>query len=167
MNIITGEKFQYLTDIYIGNTEFDKGSHIYNKTIDVDKCFRLDKISNHPKLLSANIIFVYTHILNKNTFPQLLNILKRKKNEFILLFHNSDSSIDEKFTQILDTTKCKKIFAQNVCIYHNKIQYIPIGIANSKWKHGNLNLLSKIIKQDIKKTNNIFFNFSIGIILYI
>ena len=43
-----------------------------------------------------------------------------------------------------------------------RIQFLPIGLANSKWKHGNLNMFDNIVKDNITKTNNIFFNFSIN-----
>ena len=77
---------------------------------------------------------MYTHILNKNTFPQLLNILKAKKMNLSYFFIHS--SIDEKFTQILDTTKSKKIFAQNVSNISSIKWYEYFGIANSNLKHG-------------------------------
>jgi hypothetical protein len=164
MNIITGEKLQYLCDIYIGEKEFNPNAHIYNKTLYLDKCIRLNEIKNNKLLfLKATKISIYTHNLrNINDFNVFLKHLQEKKNNFILVLHNSDDKIDMKYKNILETTKCVKIFGQNVCYMHQRIQYLPIGIANSKWPHGNKKLLCDIINRSIKKENKIFFNFSIG-----
>ena len=46
MNIISGEKFQYLCDIYIGENEFRQDCNIYNKTLYLKKCFNIKYIKN-------------------------------------------------------------------------------------------------------------------------
>lgn len=161
MDIITGEKFQYLTDIYIGDTEFNTKSHIYNSTLQKDKCITINNIQNNNLLQKSKFIFIYTHVYYKHK-TKILNELSMKNGPFILLFHNSDDTIKETFTELFTKTNCRKIFSQNVCFIHEDIQYLPIGIANSKWKHGNLQLLNKIITTNVTKENKIFFNFSIN-----
>jgi hypothetical protein len=161
-NIISGEKFQYIADIYIGSDkEFDSGRHIYNDTLQKNKCLNVKNIQNNETLLNSKIIYIYTHIYY-NHKDLILNILSMKENPFILLFHNSDNIINESFSEIFIKTKCYKIFSQNVCYKHKDIQYLPIGIANCKWPHGNLQLLNYMIDKDIIKENKVFFNFSIG-----
>lgn len=161
MDIITGEKFQYLADVYIGDTEFNTKCHIYNNTLQKDRCINVKNIQNNNLLQNGIIIFIYTHIYNKYK-NEILNILSMKNEPFLLLFHNSDDIINESFIELFTKTKCKKIFGQNVCFTHKDIQFLPIGIANSKWKHGNLQLLNKIINTNINKENKIFFNFTIN-----
>lgn len=162
MNIISGEKFQYLADIYIGNKEFDKNCHIYNNTLYENKCIRLSNMneSDIEKIKTSKIIFIYTHIFITNR-SIILDILSKKKNEFIIIFHNSDSIIDKSFLDLFQRTKCKKIFGQNVCYINENIQYLPIGLANSKWKHGNKLLFTNIVLNNVTKQNNVFFNFTI------
>ena len=162
MDIITGEKFQYLCDVYIGEKEFETTSWIYNNTLYKDKCVLLSELDNNEKFLKANYIFVYTHILRRRNLGILIDSLNKKKNIFTLIFHNSDDNVDSKFKVLLSKTKCKKIFAQNVCINNSRIINIPIGIANSKWKHGNKELLTQVINKKIIKEDNTFFNFNIN-----
>lgn len=160
-NIISGEKFQYIADIYIGDKEFDSECHIYNDTLQKNKCLNIKNIQNNETLLNSKIIYIYTHVYY-NHKDLILNILSMKENPFILLFHNSDYIINESFSEIFIKTKCYKIFSQNVCYKHKDIQYLPIGIANCKWPHGNLQLLNYIIHTNTIKENNVFFNFNIG-----
>jgi len=116
----------------------------------------------HDKENFGNLtkIFIYTHIFN-NKRDIIMKSLSKIKHKFIIIFHNSDCVVDTTFLELLDKTMCEKIFAQNVCVINKQIQYLPIGIANSKWKHGDKDLLRKVINNDIKKENNIFFNFTI------
>ena len=161
MNIITGEKFQYLCDIYIAHNEFNKSHHIFNPTIYTNKCVSINNLDNNLLFLSSNKIFVHTSILT-GRFDEFMTQLQKKKNTFILVFHNSDDIIDKKYCKIFDKTKCTRIFGQNICTNCKKIQFLPIGLANSKWRHGNKLLLNKIIKKNIEKENKIFFNFDLG-----
>lgn len=159
-NIISGEKFQYIADIYIGDKEFYTNYFAHNNTLKKNKCLNIKNIQNNEKLLTCKTIFIYTHIYHKYK-NEILNILSMKDNPFILLFHNSDDIINDSFNELFIKTKCSKIFSQNVCFKHKDIQYLPIGIANSKWTHGNLELLNNIINTNTIKENKIFFNFNI------
>lgn len=163
MDIITGEKFQYLCDIYIGIKEFDVNCHIYNSTLYKHKCVNFNNLTNNELFLSANYIFIWGHVLRNNNFDTFINELQKKQQSFKLIIHNTDDTIDNKYFKIFETTKCYQIFAQNVSFLINeKIKYLPIGIANRQWNHGNKELLNKIIKTNIQKENKIFFNFSIN-----
>jgi hypothetical protein len=57
-----------------------------------------------------------------------------------------------------------KWFGQNICFQHPKLHFLPIGIANSQWEHGNLSLFSdtNFINNLSNKSNNIYFNFNIN-----
>lgn len=168
ISIITGEKFQYLCDCYIGNGNlFQKNAHIYNDTLYEDKIVPIENIVDNKLLLNSRRIFIYTHSLfrnrkNKNIIEIFNTELKKKTEEFILVFHNSDDTLDESIFPLINNTKCVKIYGQNVNVHDKMIQYLPIGIANQKWKHGNKLLLKNIINKNIKKQNNIFFNFTIN-----
>jgi hypothetical protein len=82
------------------------------------------------------------------------------KNDFCLITHNSDREIREtpEILTILNTKNLKKWYCQNLCFEHEKLCFLPIGIANSMWPHGNLDfhLLP------IDKSKNVFFNFNIN-----
>jgi hypothetical protein len=82
--------------------------------------------------------------------------------DFILITHNSDYGINENHLKYLDNKFLKKWYAQNVCINHEKLYSIPIGIANEEWPHGNIEILDSVVKNNTKKSNLIYTNFNIN-----
>jgi len=58
-------------------------------------------------------------------------------------------------------------YAQNIRIKHPKLTALPIGIANSQWKHGNLRDLAKVINLNIPKINLLYVNFNVTTNYYI
>ena len=161
MNYITGEKIQYICDVYIGESEFNPKGWIFNKTLYPEKCITPHKLSTNNKVLLAEKIYInpYEYDKYKNI---ILPFLKKIQHNFIIVFHNSDLVIDKSYLKLFECTKCCKIFGQNIIYKDERIQFLPIGLANSKWKHGNLKMFDNIVKDNITKTNNIFFNFSIN-----
>ena len=83
------------------------------------------------------------------------------KNPFELVLHNSDQNFGEKQLKYLDIPNCKKIYTQNMNIYHKDVLPLPIGIANSFWKWGNLDIFEGVLNTDIDiKSNFIYVNFT-------
>jgi hypothetical protein len=103
-------------------------------------------------------IFVKTDILFE--FQSMVLIKIRKK--FILYTHNSDLSIDDKYLQIINNDYLLKWYGQNINTYNDKLVSIPIGIANSRWEHGNIDILKKIINENNSKVNNVYCNIDIN-----
>lgn len=132
---ITGNKFKSISNFYLD--EFGFG------------CLREPGNNEIPKF------FVKTDYIDsffskvKPNFP------------YILLTHNSDYHINSNHFNFLNDTFLIKWFAQNVDFSHPKLFSIPIGIANEKWEHGNLEVLEKIINENNVKENLIYTNFSI------
>lgn len=150
--IITGEKIQQLADIYIGNIDDLNYNTLIAKQI--NKHMNINNITksyNNPKIIYCN-----THCI-----IYLSKIIHFFENSFILISHNSDFNIyeTEEIINILNSNKVEKWYSQNVCFYHPKLHMIPIGLANSMWLHGNLEIFDGI--QKIEKTKKTFFNFSI------
>jgi hypothetical protein len=102
-----------------------------------------------------NLVYIKTDYIDKT----LENI---NKEDIIILTHNSDIEIDIKYKYILDSNKIKYWFAQNTDIKHPKLINIPIGLANSKFKHVNLEIFNKYMLADNKKENLCYFGFSTG-----
>jgi hypothetical protein len=157
MNIITGEKIQQLCDVYFGlQKDFNFNPIIKNQRI---KQFNL--IYLNMKLNNPYFIFCYTHRLK-----ELSKKIHLFKNNFVLITHNSDGEIryEPEILNILNCPKLDKWYAQNMCINHEKLHFLPIGIANSQWSHGNINIFSNeaIIQNSSNKTKNIYFNFNIN-----
>ena len=76
-----------------------------------------------------------------------------KEEPYYLFTHNSDLHIDESYTKYLECDNLVHWYAQNVRIEHERITPIPIGIANPKWPHGNLEILENNMKTTLKRAN--------------
>ena len=158
-NIITGEKLQQLTNVYIGESD----DFNYNPLIAScpNKHKNIHEITS--KYDNPSIIFCYGHRIQ--LFAEKLRYLK---NPFILLTHNSDQNILENTNSvfiILNSHLLQKWYAQNVGFIHVKIEFLPIGMANNMWAHGNLNFFRNspnITKLFAKKTKKTFMNFNIS-----
>lgn len=147
MDIITGEKIQNICDYYIGtNNDFNYNPNIRNQT---SKRINIDNFNiEYIKTLTINNIFCYTHLITK----------------FNIFFHNSDGSFKTEHKSILQISNVNKIFSQNISIEpEERIIPLPIGIANSMWHHGNLNIWKEILKNNnfANKPKLIYFNFNI------
>jgi hypothetical protein len=157
MNIITGEKIQNLCDIYLCSRNKAYG-------IKPSKVVYIDTITdkyNNPKK-----IFIFTDLIY-HYFNYLVKILQFFQNDFCLVIHNSDYNFTNQYISIFTyVPKLKRIYTQNMDIIHPYVVPIPIGLANSRWEHGNLEIvletINKIEKKEIIKNNNIYFQFSIN-----
>ncbi len=71
----------------------------------------------------------------------------RIKSKYILITHNGDLPVPNKFSYLLNDPRLIAWFGQNVENYtHPKLHPIPIGIANRNWPHGNIQILSQCIE---------------------
>lgn len=156
-NIVTGEKIQKLCDIYLGNDEiFNYNPNIATDTIKHIYLNNINSPINNPYRIFCNSC-------NINLLSQRIHLFQ---NNFILVTHNSDDEVREtsEVCTILNCDKMVKWFSQNICFQHHKLHFLPIGIANSQWPHGNLSLFydTNFINQLSNKSNNVYFNFKIN-----
>jgi len=143
-----GEDYQTECDIYLGHpSDFSFNPYIANQR---DKHVQLDSLQSFSNPLK---VFCYTHRIHDLSMK-----LDCFQNDFILVTHNSDECIvpSETVFRILNHPKIIKWYSQNVCFEHDKLQMIPIGIANRQWRHGNITF------QPTLKTKKVYFHFSIG-----
>lgn len=149
---ISGENFQQLADIYLGTPE----DFMFNPVI-------MEQIEKHQILENIctmydnpPILFLYSHHLR--LFAEKLKYLC---NPFTLITHNSDVNIEEQNPYVQAILQCpllQKWWAQNLCFIHSKMHFLPIGIANSMWEHGNIELYKNVLTV---KTREIHNNYSI------
>jgi len=97
-------------------------------------------------------IFVKTDFL----FEFISNVLPNITNKFFLYSHNSDECIDDKYFLILNNDNLLTWFGQNVNTINDKLKSIPIGIANRRWPHGNIEILQKVIHENNTRDNLIY-----------
>jgi hypothetical protein len=156
MNIITGEKFQFFCDHFIGT----QPDFYYNPKVGILNEKHIDIKQLNSYFNNKRNIFCYTHLLDN--IDLLIYKLSFFTNDFILIFHNSDHNFQEIHLKLFNSlSKLKKIYTQNMNIIYENVYPLPIGIANSMWPHGNLSLLNKIIELNNPKYNFIYFNFNI------
>ncbi len=154
--IITGEKIQLLCDHFIGTEEhISKNPLLWRKKY---KWIRFDNLNAPFKNRSR--VFCYTDALWN--LDLLIEKLQWLKNPFLLVLHSSDASFTKEHLKLFENLpKLKKIFSQNVDVYHEKVTPLPIGFANKQFAHGHLALFNSIRKQEFQKKNLVYFNFSI------
>ena len=144
-DFISGELFQNIADIYLGLPEdFEYNSFIraqYSKLLDIST---INNSYNNPY-----IIFCYSHRIHI-----LQSVIQYFMNPFVLITHNSDEIINEKYESLLNSDKIIKWYAQNINIKHHKLHLLPIGIANNMWPHGNKSILKSVISNISYKNKN-------------
>jgi len=150
--MISGEQFQKISQISL-YTETNDIIENQNNYLEQN----LVKISDLEvnEIKKYNYIFVYTHFL-EDFFDKFYNHLN---DGTVIISHNSDARVDEKFFKYLEGNKIKKWYCQNRFIIHDKLVSLPIGLANSQWPHGNQELIKKVKDLNLKKEILVFKNF--------
>lgn len=172
-DIITGDRIVGLCDFVIGTNEifnFHSGLNRFAKdtitiknweTVNITKLngffkdFAVKNNTNEVKL------FVYTHILQQ--FQKWILKGLDASLKYILYLHNSDHPFDASYNELLNDSRIKHVYAQNIDIpphIPSKLSLLPIGIANSMWKHGDLLSFYTVMKEcyKFKKTKSIYVN---------
>lgn len=112
----------------------------------------INSLNKYFKELRKNTIklFIYTHILDH--FIEYILPKLDKTLSYVLYLHNSDHEVTKKHIEVLTNYDCiENIYAQNISFYHSKAQLLPIGIANSMFKHGDLLSIYKTMSETYYK----------------
>jgi len=102
-----------------------------------------------------NIFFVKTDCID---FFRAM-ILPKINYHFTLITHESDCPVNQSHLDILNNQFLQKWFGMNCHIIHEKLQPIPIGLANEEWPHGNKEILQEVSRKGIAKKNLIYCNY--------
>ena len=159
---ITGERLQQLADIAI-LTDPVRRFHKHLDRMPIRQAvfggnmgdLTVDRTEPLQSVKGAEVVFVYTHLLEA-FFEKIFPCLVRP---FILMTHNSDHGVDSRFAPYLADPRLFKWFAQNVAVDHEKLVPLPLGVANSQWPHGRLDLLHRAAGSQGTKTGFIYMNF--------
>jgi len=174
-DIISGDRIISLCDFVLTTPEiyeFHKNVDKYSKEIIIVKNFNNVKMNllnsyflEHCKKNNTRIvkIFLYTHILTP--FINFILPFLNKELKYVLYIHNSDHSFTNEYRKLIQSDVIQKIYTQNIDVDlkedpSDKITLLPIGIANSMWKHGDLLELYKIMSScyKTKKEKDIYVN---------
>lgn len=163
-DIISGDRILSLCDFVIATSDilnFHKGIEHFAKDIILVKDWNkinIYKLNEYFRQHSKNTnnktikLFIYTHTLH--LFCKFILDKLDKKLSYVLYLHNSDHPFDIQYKHLLNNECIKSVYSQNIDYPedNSKLFYLPIGIANAMWKHGNLQELYKVIKNTFKKT---------------
>tara|TARA_R100000008_G_scaffold84500_1_gene72044 strand:- start:3923 stop:4744 length:822 start_codon:yes stop_codon:yes gene_type:complete len=104
------------------------------------------------------VIFIKTDFVSHfftNVLPEIDYKVK-------IITHNSALGIDFGYLQFLDNRKVTSWHAQNANILHYKLNSIPLGVANKRWAHGNIDIIEEVSTSDENKENLAYMNFDIS-----
>ena len=90
------------------------------------------------------------------------HVLPLIKHRIVLLTHNSSYGIDASYSSFLNNDKILRWYAQNANFHHDKLTSIPLGIANRRWPHGNIDLIEAANNSPIDKEYLLYMNFDIN-----
>ncbi|MBI3632269.1 MAG: hypothetical protein HY225_02380 [Candidatus Vogelbacteria bacterium] len=123
--------------------------HIYDETT---KTFQPQNVKR------SDVIYVRYDFL-KDFFAK---IHPKIQYQYILLSHNNDEWVDERYLSYIDD-KIIKWYAQNVTVHHPKLFPLPTGLQNLyNYNYGIINVYEKLNNRLANKKNKILFGFSIG-----
>jgi len=138
---ISGDTFRAFSD------------YIYDET-------RQDNLSS---IKYGDIIFVKTDMLSRFFSAPFQSI----QQSFILITHNSDFYAPDRFKDYLSDSKIIKWYASNPSLNNSqKLIPIPIGLANTRWPHGNVDKFMYAFKMHrkpwLERTIFLYVNFDVG-----
>lgn len=106
----------------------------------------------------GQVVFVKTDLVQlffKNVMPSIQHKIK-------IITHNSALGIDENYRHFLDHPQVIAWYAQNANFEHEKLTSIPLGLANLRWAHGDIDQINKVVKKKNKRTHLVYMNFDIN-----
>ena len=140
MDYVSGEQLQLIAKAALGfSYDFSQNPFILENSKHVTFVdFRCVNEYDNP-----TVLFCYGHRIEELSLH-----INKLKNPFILISHNSDYNITNcsSTLEILDCKNLIKWFGQNVEYIHDKIHFLPIGLANQMWKHGDLTNFKSLSK---------------------
>jgi hypothetical protein len=153
--MISGEQLQSIADVSLTSVDIP---NLGDRQIYMQQNISLISEMSAERIKEFKSIFIYTHDLDIffNKFFTHLN------NDTIIISHNSDEGVDDKFVNILNSEKIKKWYCQNRIINHPKLVSIPIGLANSRWPHGDQAAITAVRDQHNLKKYLVYKNFDIN-----
>ena len=104
-------------------------------------------------LRNKDVVYVHTHHVPLFE-TKVLPFLQKK---IILITHNSDDAFEN--LDVLNHPMIDHVFAQNLNVVHKKASLLPIGLANSRWPHGQLDIFYSVLESlPSKKTKEVYVN---------
>jgi hypothetical protein len=145
-----------LADIIRGDRFIDVGDMVFTPS-----CVAPDDWNVAPNTFSMDALchgtIIYTHTMY---VTELFKLLRHSSKQVIVVSHNSDVNIDDKF---IVPENVMKWYTQNVNVVNPKIHSIPIGLENLRWwQHiGKVGLMRKVLYQPLRYANAAYMNHNV------
>ena len=156
--IITGERLQAIADISVTTAQkarFHSSCPVMPLAIFPP---HLDPPTGVVALRESHVVFVYADLIN-DFLERVLPLLHRP---IVLITHNADTNIGERYRLALENPLIIHWYAQNADLNHPKLTPLPIGIANSQWPHGDIAVLGSKMGQARLMTSGLYVNFNVS-----
>lgn len=146
--VITGERLQALADVILlprmlafGHPNLDAGPELIRFASHRD----LDE-RDLARISASRSIFVYADaigLFQEHVWPRLTG------KGYVLITHNSDHAVGSEQLSWIESNggRLAHWFAQNLVVDHPKLSPLPIGLANRRWPHGDIELLCQVAAQ--------------------
>jgi hypothetical protein len=162
--IVTGERLQALADISIVPLhvrQFHTHVERYAREMVVFDDYADLTPDDLARISAQRTLFVYSHELDafaERVWPRL------DGGPYVLMTHNSDHGVDATRLPFVEQAgdRLERWFAQNLEVDHPKLEPLPIAIANSMWKHGNLRVLHRAMRAAARRPKDelVFLHFN-------
>jgi hypothetical protein len=147
--VVSGERLQALADVVLlprmlafrhqGAGSRSAKIIVFASHRDLDERL-VDRIS------SSRTIFIYTDavpLFQEYVWPRLTG------SGYVLMTHNSDHEVGPENVPWIEQAGPRLVawLAQNLVVEHPKLCPLPIGVANSRWPHGDVNALCRVASE--------------------
>jgi len=157
--IITGERLQAIADVAV-ITEQKAQFHESCPAMRLAR-FPPGLATSEAALTALNgarVVFVYSDMID-HFLGRVLPLLKQP---IVLISHNGDATVDQRFRAPLDGPRIIHWFAQNAKLSHRKLTALPIGIANAQWPHGDTAALARVAVRARPRRSGLYVNFEVS-----
>jgi hypothetical protein len=145
MNYITGDGFKNKCRWVLDGSGF----------IDLD-VLRDSRPKTYMDDIIGNLFFCKTDYL-----PDFEKTMNGLPGPVVLITHNSDINITEKYKAICECGNVIQWLAQNVDYEHYKLHSIPIGLSNAGYPNGDTQYFDKVIAMNLPKTKMLHASYSV------
>jgi hypothetical protein len=162
--IVTGERVQALSEVILLPRMIARRrrgpSGRVREVIEFETHRDLDE-GEISRLSGRRSIFVYSDALalfQAHIWPRLTG------SDYVLITHNSCAEVGPEQLAWIGQAgeKLGHWFAQNVLVEHPKLSPLPVGLANAKWEHGDLALVSRTARARVGATRLLHARFDPG-----
>jgi hypothetical protein len=106
----------------------------------------------------GHVVFVKTDFVE----PFFSQIMPKVYCSIRLITHNSAIGIDRGYEKYLNDPRIISWHAQNANFQHPKLSSLPLGLANQRWAHGDLNIVKKVSAEKINRDSLVYMNFDLS-----